>query len=348
MPTWLESLGQATGGLAAGGVVQEGLGLLAQGIKNKQQVKQTARLNEVNSATAKHLADYNYGLEMKKWNETNYKAQVEQMKKAGINPGLLYGMSGGSGATAQTGGAQMSSGKADIAQAARGSEGMGLMVGQMGLLQAQKENIEADTRKKIIDANKAAGVDTKLANTQIESLTQGIKNQKAVEKLTEIQDSILRNELWEAYESQDDRIDTFKYEAKKKIGEARSAMANGEIDEKTINTKISLLKTELVARGLENVLTRAKTENTKADTKLKQEQASKTEQDRWVDRKLVSKWMQENEVNWMKLSLEERKVRIGELLKDKDLEMQGVDNILGVVEQMVDGILRERSMKKSK
>ena len=37
------------------------------------------------------------------WKDTNYSAQMEELKKAGLNPGLLYGMSGGGATTIGTG-----------------------------------------------------------------------------------------------------------------------------------------------------------------------------------------------------------------------------------------------------
>ena len=33
------------------------------------------------------------------WEKTNYKAQMGQLEKAGLNPGLIYGMGGGGGGT---------------------------------------------------------------------------------------------------------------------------------------------------------------------------------------------------------------------------------------------------------
>lgn len=42
-------------------------------------------------------------LSYQQWQRTNASAQVEQLKKAGLNPGLMYGQSGPGGST-QTGG----------------------------------------------------------------------------------------------------------------------------------------------------------------------------------------------------------------------------------------------------
>ena len=80
------------------------------------------------------------------WEKTNYKAQMGQLEKAGLNPGLIYGMGGaggtlgGSSATAQ---GAAGTGAIDIAGAA-----------QIALLNAQRENIEADTENKRADKGK--------------------------------------------------------------------------------------------------------------------------------------------------------------------------------------------------
>ena len=97
---------------------------------------------------------------------TGYQAQVAQMKAAGLNPALMYGSAGGGGST------QGGAGMAGSASAGSGSVGgtpsapdTGIISGagmglQLGLMEAQKRNIDADTAKKEADAKKTAGADT--------------------------------------------------------------------------------------------------------------------------------------------------------------------------------------------
>ncbi len=83
-------------------------------------------------------------LSYQQWLKTNYPAQVEQMKKAGLNVGLMYGGAGGAGGTTQTsGGGSASGGNAPQPQQLDIADIM-----QTSLLKAQKENIEADTENK--------------------------------------------------------------------------------------------------------------------------------------------------------------------------------------------------------
>ena len=45
------------------------------------------------------LNQQGHDLQMDMWNKTNYGAQLQHMKDAGLNPALMYGMGGGGGAT---------------------------------------------------------------------------------------------------------------------------------------------------------------------------------------------------------------------------------------------------------
>ena len=55
----------------------------------------------------KELMDYQQKHQLEMWEKTNYPAQVQQMKKAGLNPALMYGQAGTGGqlgGTAPSGG----------------------------------------------------------------------------------------------------------------------------------------------------------------------------------------------------------------------------------------------------
>lgn len=151
----------ATAGLGIGTSIAEGLGNQIFGEMNQRRELrgQKKALEQQNAA------------QLDLWEKTNYSAQKEQMKKAGLNPALLYGMSGGGGATTGSGSA---SAKGD----AEGlNVGMGLQnMMQLELLKAQKENIEADT------ANKRAGEGETLARTPGAKADSTMKEQEATSR----------------------------------------------------------------------------------------------------------------------------------------------------------------------
>lgn len=138
-----------------GAAVTGALGLAGAWWGNKQRKKEAEKSHE----RSKELMELSREQQMKTWNETNYKEQKSQMVKAGLNPGLMYGMSGGGGATTGGGGggagAQAQVETPDVAGATQA--GMAMQLGmaqkkqieeQTKLTEAQRQNTEADTAKK--------------------------------------------------------------------------------------------------------------------------------------------------------------------------------------------------------
>ncbi len=121
-------------------------------------------------------ADYAQGRAYDMWLKTNYPAQVEQMEKAGLNPALMYGMGAGGGGTISGAQGQGTSQPTDrsIEMKMRGQE-MGL---QLANLASQIKLNESQANKNNAEAEKTAGVDTKLAENTIENLISQTKNEK--------------------------------------------------------------------------------------------------------------------------------------------------------------------------
>ena len=146
------------------------------------------------------------------------------LKEAGLNPALLYGSKGGGGATTGSGGGGVSGQSAGTAIRSGGAEGMGI---QLQLLEAQKENIKADTELKKADAAKTAGVDTKEAEARIANLTA---------------DTTFLNK------SMEDRLDTINTERYKAIEELNQALGHSQEERETRMARINKVNTEAVDR----------------------------------------------------------------------------------------------------
>ena len=70
------------------------------GIDRKQeQLDQQRKLQDLQIEGNKSMLDYSSMLQRKMWEFTNYSNQRKQMEEAGLNPAMLYGMSGGGGST---------------------------------------------------------------------------------------------------------------------------------------------------------------------------------------------------------------------------------------------------------
>lgn len=163
-------------GAAVGGVGGAIMGLL-QGDPATQQVNAQDALNansfKWNSMSMQQQSDINY----QQWLRTNYSAQVEQLKKAGLNPALMYGNGAGGGGTqgnSSSGGYNSQAGN-DVMR-----EQMGLQraqqAAQMSLLDSQRKNIDADTKLKDVQAEKTAGVDTEQVVANIANIKSQTEN----------------------------------------------------------------------------------------------------------------------------------------------------------------------------
>lgn len=130
----------------AQGAVGAILGLGLGNINDKRQLKQQQKLQDMQIQGQNLLGAADMERQLKMWKDTNFSAQMAEIEKAGLSPGLIYGMGGAGGAT--TGQSAHSVGSGDAPKGGGEAMGMALMTGQMGLLRAQKENIEADTKQK--------------------------------------------------------------------------------------------------------------------------------------------------------------------------------------------------------
>lgn len=153
--------GQAAG-TAAGEGARGIMGLVFGGVYNKRQVKQQRRMNELQ----KEMTDYNMEKQLEMWEKTGYGATKQQMKEAGLNPALMYGMGGGGGS--QT--ASIAQGQAQQAMSYEAA-GMGM---NLELLKSQINLQNAQAEKVKVEAEKIGGVDTEnvKADTQNKVLQQ--------------------------------------------------------------------------------------------------------------------------------------------------------------------------------
>lgn len=169
-------------------MIGAGMGLLLGKENDRRQIEQERKLMDMQISGQRELMQYGQDLQYDMWKKTNYDAQKAELKKAGLNPGLMYGMGGGGGVTTGSASGSVSGGHAPAGGGeALAMAGMGL---QMGMQKAQIENIEADTELKKADAGKKSGVETEEGYARIGSIIQETKNKQAQEALTKVQTGI--------------------------------------------------------------------------------------------------------------------------------------------------------------
>ena len=174
--------GAVTGGI--GSILSGGLGLLGglfkrnnNGFKNQQKLMQQAWEYEKEGMGLQYnygqqAADAEYKRNLQMWKDTNFGAQRNEMEKAGLSVGLMYGNGGGSAASTAGGTAtQPSAPKTNPVEVALQQQAMGLQLKQ---IEAQNRLANAEATKTMAEANKIAGVDTE--GQELQNKWQVIEN----------------------------------------------------------------------------------------------------------------------------------------------------------------------------
>lgn len=306
-------LAQASGAQAAGNFINQGMGLLFAGPQRKAQMKTAKQMQALQMQGEKEMTDFNMKKQLEMWEATGYGAQVDQMKRAGINPALLYGMGSGGGQTASVQGGNVSGQHANEPQIPGGNQGMGLMIGQMGLLKAQEENIKADTELKKVDAAKKAGVDTEHVRAQIKELT-------------------LNNEFLE--KTMDDRVDIINSEMGKRINEL--TLQDGAIARERSTREADIQKARAEAA---NALLTSQLIKAGVDEKKQNIEESKASVEKMAAE--IAKWSEEIAQGWAGLDRQERELKLKGWSEEMRAKYPGLWNVLGrVANETANGIGR--------
>lgn len=322
MPIDWGSIGTQAAGGAAGTI----MGLMLEGHNDQRQYNQEEKLGRLQMNMNKEMAMFNREQQMKLWEDTNYKAQVEQLKKAGLNPALLYGKGGQGGSIAAT-----PAGMPNIGAAPKGGgEAMGLMMrGQeAALMAAQTENIKADTKKKEAETTNT-GVQTQVGVQTIEKIKAETQSEWAKTALDKIETDLKGVELKINTAEIDSLKESIYYTAKQAMWTTEMLQRSNEIQKATRDTIVDTVRANLAGIYITNTLNKARTvteskmpENIAADTDLKYEQM----------RQIGHNIMQ----GWDKLSNETKEQSIRKQLADWDtnLDRETVRNVVELLDNV--------------
>lgn len=189
------------------------------------------------------LNQQGHELQMEMWNKTNFPEQVAKLKEAGLNPALLYGKQGAGGVTtgSQTGGSAQGGNYShapmmDIA-------GMMKLASEIGLIDAQKDKTEEETKK-------IGGVDTELAwaqtnyterlglKTEVETELARLQKALTVENTRKIAEEtkgiIIANDIQGQAKAdiiKNIKLDAILKEVQAKLGEANIKLTDQKVEE---------------------------------------------------------------------------------------------------------------------
>lgn len=239
---------------AVNNIIGAGMGLLLEGHNDRRQLKQQQALLNQQYKMDNAMANQNWARQYQFWEATNYDAQVQQLKKAGLNPALLYSKGGPGGVTGQQG--------AHVASANAPTGGMEVM--NMIMNKAQLDLIRAQTEKTKAEATKTAGIDTQVGQQTIEQMKQQINSAKTQQALTEVQTAIAS--ITEHIMGQ-----TQNAEISKILAATRLINNDASISDATKKDIINRVHTEAMGAILQNWLTAAQTKLTNAQTKTEKQ-----------------------------------------------------------------------------
>lgn len=293
------ALGTLTGGLA---------GMAFQGEQNRNQISQQQKLTDMQLQANEKLSSYNFQQQMQMWENTNYPAQVQQLEKAGLNPGLLYHSAGGQPTMGSpSGGIGMGiapSGNAVAQGMANGAASIEAAA-DVRLKNAQAASIEAQTPQQ-----------ADLMKAQIDSITQGINNAKATEALTDAQAQTQRLQNSIQGETLDDQIATIRATAGSIEAEMQRAVRQNNLDAATYADKAKTIQGIMIATFLQNNLTKAQTAATQANTKLAQANTMLSyEQIQQIIQDVQIKWKQ-LDINKQNANTQEAQMKIQQFVND--------------------------------
>lgn len=217
------------------------------GIGQGRQMKQSKKLMDIQKQNQMELNAQGQALAMKSWKETNYPAQVGMLKEAGMNPGLLYGQSGGSGATAQSG----SGGSASGAQApqARYMDLSNTMAMQQ--MQASIELMKAQANKANAEANVTGTTGVEEAQSRINKLIAETKNEAVKGELMKVQTGLTEIQSARTDEQITAQIDNL-------MAQTRESNMRRELTGAQFDDLVEEVKQTAIGRSIENRLLESK------------------------------------------------------------------------------------------
>lgn len=263
-------------GAAVGGAIGSVLDIATAGMKDRRARNLAESTGRDAMQREKEMSEHYYDLSMKKFEDTGYGAQVKQMKDAGLNAGLMYGMGGGTGGQST---ATTSSQGGAITRSQDNNTGMGMQMGMQAMMQqaqiealksqANKSNAEAESIRGGKGTTGEAEIANKGANTNLTNINA---------ELAQIQKEIANN-------TKTDKTIEIQALARKAVADMEQSEAGADVKGSTIKDEISRIKAEAIGMMLRNKATIAGTNLTEAQTEAIGHQITQGYTNAWANQR---------------------------------------------------------------
>lgn len=264
----LGGVSNLVGGIGSG-ISNQVTDMLFGNSNRKKQLKQQQKLTDMQTAAKRDLMAYEQQLNFKHWQDTNYSAQVEEMKKAGLNTALMYGSAGGGGQSSGTGDVSVTGGQADSNQMGYALQ-LQHMQSQIELNKAlaNKEEAQAESISKTTPVEVKKGEEAiNLMQSQIDNLFEEKLNKQTYRVALELENSIKS-------------IQTEVLSATKEVNIENAKQSLKYLTEQTL----LLEKDNYIKEGTKNAIIQQQNElvkNVVADTLVKNTQGRLNETQAW-------------------------------------------------------------------
>lgn len=233
-----------------------GLGILDQvgnQVNSAVEYGRTKKLMDIQQQNQMELNRQGQQIQMETWRNTNYPAQMQMLKEAGLNPGLMYAKGGPGGTTGGQGGGSAMGGSAprmipmDLAN-----------IIMLNKAKAETENVKADTGVKQAQKDVIETTATREAESRINKAIAETDNEKLKGELIKVQTITEQIRASKSEEQINAQIDNLRTATK-------SANLHNQLTEATMNSIITETAEKAIGAHLENELTRSKTSLTDAE-----------------------------------------------------------------------------------